>query len=189
MEKDYILLRSRYLPKKVRLVFVLESPPAGHGFIYDASGRTGEVLFRAFMKLFDLTPTNKEEGLRALAKQGVILTNPIYEAVNKLSDKEANAKILGNYEAFVEDLRSLGVTSKTPLILIKKNIFELLRSPLLADGFNVLNTSMIPFPLHYHARAFEEKCRGLIGIRWQNPTSRRLPLGRTLPQPIHGRTF
>lgn len=164
-KKDYILLRNRYVPKNIKLVFVLESPPVEHGYVYDSSGRTSEVLFRSLMDLFGLRPLDKERGLQALAKKGVLLLNPLYEPVNKLADKEANAKILSNYKSFIKDLKGLGVTSKTPIILVKKNIFELLYDPLVADGFNILNTSMIPFPLHYHAKAFREKCLELMKIK------------------------
>ena len=78
MEKEYILLRNLYIPKKIRVVFVLESPPQGHGYFYDASGRISEVLFRAFMKLIKFTPKDKKEGLTQLAKNGILLINPIY---------------------------------------------------------------------------------------------------------------
>lgn len=165
MEQVYISLRDRYLPEYISVVFVLESPPQGHGYFYDTSGRTSEVLFRSFMKLAGINPTTKEDGLQALKKKGWLLVNPVYRPVNKLPDKEADQVILDNYQNFVDDLRELlgdGITS-TPIILVKSNIFRLLEKPLVADGFHVINKGlMIPFPLHYHAESFHMKVSSLL---------------------------
>lgn len=164
MNVDYVSLRNNYLPKKLKTIFVLESPPAGHGYFYDPTGRVSEVLFRAFMKaVIDFSPTNKEEGLKKLASEGYLLVNPIYTPVNKLSDKEADKLILSNYENFKKDLRSIIGNKQTPIILIKSNICRLLEKPLLEDGFNVVNNGiLVPFPLHYHMGTFTERVRKLL---------------------------
>lgn len=160
MERDYIALRNKYLPKKLKAVFVLESPPQGHGYVYDSAGRTSEVLFRAFMKFIGFTPSNKEEGLRKLAELGYLLVNPIYIPINKLSDKEADAIILKNYQNFITDLETLKINKTTPIILVKSNILRLLEQPLLSDGYNVINRGLlIPFPLHYHIETFLKRLR------------------------------
>lgn len=159
MEKEFIALRNKYLPKKIKAVFVLESPPAGHGYFYDSSGRVSEVLFRAFMKaILNFSPRTKEEGLRKLADSGYLLVNPIYTPVNKMDDKEADKLILGNYDNFKKDLINLIGKTDVPIILVKSNIFRLLEKPLLEDGFNVINDGiLIPFPLHYHMNTFEQR--------------------------------
>jgi len=163
LEKNYISLRNAFLPKKIKLVFVLESPPQGHGYVYDASGRISEVLFRAFMKLLKYTPVDKKDGLTYLVKQGIVLVNPIYIPVNKLSEKEADTLILQNYSNFLKDLRELGITKNTPIVLVKKNILRLLEEKLKNDGFNVINDgTLVPFPLHYHIDAFLSRCHLLM---------------------------
>lgn len=163
MKDKYILLRNLYIPKKIRLVFVLESPPQGHGYFYDSTGRVSEVLFRAFMKLIKFTPKDKEEGLIQLANKGILLVNPIYIPVNKLSEKEADLLIMKNYDLFIKDLVSLGISNKTPIILVKKNILRLLEKKLLVDRFNVINGNLlIPFPLHYHINTFISRCALLM---------------------------
>lgn len=161
---DYVSLRNNYLPKKLKTIFVLESPPAGHGYFYDPTGRVSEVLFRAFMKaVIGFSPTNKDEGLKKLASEGYLLVNPIYTPVNKLSDKEADKLILSNYENFKKDLRSIMGNKQIPIILIKSNICRLLEKPLREDGFNVVNNGvLVPFPLHYHMNAFTERVRKLL---------------------------
>lgn len=164
MEAEYIALRNKFIPKKIKAIFILESPPAGHGYFYNPEGRVSEVLFRAFMKaVLHFTPETKQEGLQKLADEGYVLVNPIYTPVNKLSDKEADARILGNYENFKKDLQALIGKTKTPIILVKSNICRLLEKPLLADGFNVINNGVcIPFPLHYHMDTFEKRVQGLL---------------------------
>lgn len=161
-ENTYISLRNAYLPEKIKVVFVLESPPEGHGYVYDPSGRVSEVLFRAFMKVINYKPTDKHEGLKQLQSEGMVLVNPIYVPVNKLPDKEADKIILNNYDNFIEDL-SLLIDKQTPIILVKSNILKLLENKLIADGFNVLNNGiLVPFPLHYHAESFQEKVSKML---------------------------
>lgn len=164
MEQEYISLRNKYLPKNIKVIFVLESPPAGHGYFYNPEGRVSEVLFRSYMKLLGITPLSKDQGLKELAKKGWLLVNPIYQPVNKLSDKEADRLILKNYQTFVADLKVLISGDKNvPIILVKSNILRLLEVPLLADGFNVINQKLlIPFPLHYHADRFHKSVLSLL---------------------------
>jgi len=166
MEEHYISLRNQYLPKNIKAVFILESPPAGHGYFYDAKGRISEVLFRSFMKaVLGFSPTNKEEGLRKLAEGGYLLVNPIYTPVNKLPDKEADRLIMENYDNFKRDLTGLITNKRTPIVLVKSNILRLLEGPLLKDGFNVINKGvLIPFPLHYHYPLFQERVRKLLNL-------------------------
>ena len=166
MEQEYINLRNKYLPEKLKAVFVLESPPQGHGYVYDPAGRVSEVLFRAFMKFIDFVPSDKDEGLKKLAKRGYLLVNPVYVPVNKLPDKEADKIILENYQNFLADLNVLIKEDKTtPIILVKSNILRLLEQPMLSDGYNVINRGLlIPFPLHYHANTFQERLKTLLPI-------------------------
>jgi hypothetical protein len=165
MTNQYIALRNQYLPKRISVIFILESPPEGHGYFYDASGRVSEVLFRAFMKLLGAKPDTKEEGLLLLQEKGWVLVNPIYIPVNKLSEKEADRMILDNYAVFVADLKNILADrfSEVPIVLVKSNIVRILEKPLLNDGFRVINDGiMVPFPLHYHADSFQEKVLKLL---------------------------
>lgn len=163
MEYEFISLRNKYIPSELKVVFVLESPPEGHGYFYNPKGKVSEVLFRAFMKLLNFYPITKEEGLKKLMENGWLLVNPIYKPVNKLPDKEANRLIIDNYSNFKKDLISLGVNKDTSIILVKSNICKLLESPLKDDGFNVINNNLvIPFPLHYHLNNFNDKIQSLL---------------------------
>jgi len=107
------------------------------------------------MKLINVQPKTKEEGLQKLKEKGVLILNPTYTPVNKLSDREANEIILGEYQNFKKDLLRFNPKKNIPLILVKANICRLLEKPLVEDGFEVLNKGqMIPFPIHYHQEKF-----------------------------------
>ncbi len=160
---EFISLRNKYRPEKIRFCFIFESPPAHGGYFYDPKGRTTELLFRSLMKtLFKEVFLTKEEGLRYFQKSGFYLINPIYTPVNKISDKSADQLILENYENFKKDLIKEGLKN-TPLIIIKSSVWKLLKDKLDEDGFIVLNKKvMIPFPMHYHFESFKEKLQDLI---------------------------
>lgn len=154
----FVEQRNHYRPKDIKLCFIFESPPAHGGYFYDSSGRVTELLFRSLMKtLFNRNFDSKDKGLSHFQKEGYYLANPIYTPVNKVSDKKADEMILENYDAFKKDLIAEGLKD-VPLILVKSNVWRLLKDRLTEDGFNVLNREvMIPFPMHYHFESFKEK--------------------------------
>ncbi len=142
---------------------MLESPPAGGGYFYDPLGRVSEVLFRSFMQtLFGKKFTTKHEGLIIFQHAGYMIINAIYAPVNKLTDKEADRRILDNYINLKKELRRY-CKPETTIILVKANICKLLESKLLADGFPIANKGrIIPFPLHYHFPDFKGKIRKIL---------------------------
>lgn len=163
---EFISLRKKFKPKKVKFCFIFESPPAHGGYFYDPTGRTTELLFRSLVKtLFNKNFESKTEGLEHFQKEGFYLVNPIYIPVNKLSDKTADEMILENYDLFKKDMIEEGL-QKTPLIIVKSNVWKLLKDRLVEDDFNVLNREvMIPFPMHYHFESFKEKVRVLLKLK------------------------
>ncbi len=155
---QFIELRNRYRPDNIRYCFIFESPPAHGGYFYDPDGRITELLFRSLMQtLFAETFDTKHEGLTHFKEKGFYLVNPIYDPVNKLSDKTADELILSNYETFKKDLIVEGLQN-VPLLIVKSNVWKLLKDKLSDDGFIILNREeMIPFPMHYHFQNFKEK--------------------------------
>lgn len=160
----YLELRNRYLPKDLKLIFILESPPVSKNFFYNPFTSTRETLFHTFMlTIFEKDFATKEQGLHAFAAAGYLVVDPIYEPVNKLPDALADRKILEHYPLFKKDLEQLMRKRDTPLILVKKNICLLLEDRLLNDGFTVLNQHVsIPFPIRYHADEFIQRVRLIL---------------------------
>lgn len=160
---EFIRLRNEYRPKDVKICFIFESPPAHGGYFYDPSGRVTELLFRSLVKtLFNKNFNTKEEGLKYFQKEGFYLVNPIYTPVNKVSDKTADEMILENYDTFKKDLIREGL-KEVPMIIVKSNVWKLLKDRLADDGFKILNKDvMIPFPVHYHFESFKEKISNIL---------------------------
>ena len=163
--RRYVKLRNRYRPRRIRAVFLLESPPVSGKYFYEERGRTSEPLFRAMMGLLDLAPASKPEGLRQFQNAGYLLVDAVYYPVNGMSYSLRDATISRNVPNLVRDLRQLGIGRLTPLVLVKTNVYRLLNRPIVAHGFNVLNGGTpIPFPSHGWQKKFHVRARRFLVI-------------------------
>ncbi len=158
-KKAYIAMRGKYTPKKIRVIFVLESPPESGKYFYNLNGKISEPLFRAMMGLIGCKSSDKSLGLAGFVKSGFIIVDATYVPVNHSRNiRERNQVILESYPDLVKDLRAVTKNKKTPIILVKANICELLANPLKADGFNVINDGVrIPFPASGQQTRFRER--------------------------------
>lgn len=161
MEKIYKQMRNAFLPKKIKVIFILESPPVSGHYFYNPGGRPTEILFREMMNsLFGEKFHSKNDGLKKFMGAGYFLVDPIYKPVNKLKKRERDSLILNNYKNFLRDLKNLIGHHKVSLIIIKKSVHRLLSEKLKNDGFNLLNLSEeIPFPMPYHRKEFDSKIK------------------------------
>ncbi len=159
MDKEqYLSLRKKYLPEKLKLVFVLESPPASGLYFYDENGKTSEPLFAAMMKLLNFSEKNKKEGLEFFQKEGYIIVDATYEPVNRLKGKQRNDVILRDFDALIEDLENLTPGKQVPIVLVKANICRLLEQRLEHHGFKVKNNGIVvPFPSTGQQKKFHEE--------------------------------
>ena len=148
MNKDYyILLRNKHLPEELKLIFILESPPASGKYFYDETGKISEPLFHEIMKAINYKPANKKDGLTFFKSRGFFLVDATYNPVNKLNEKERNDTIISDFTKLVADLENLCSANKVPMLLVKANVCRLLEKDLLSKGFNVINRGIIiPFP-------------------------------------------
>ncbi len=162
-KKYYFDLRSKYQPKSLNIVFILESPPVSGKYFYDEEGIIKEPLFSAMMKFIKFNPKDKQEGLAHFADSGYLIVDATYEPVNKLNGKMRDNKILENYENLIVDLKEMGDPKDISLILVKANICRLLEKRLIVDGFNVLNNGIvIPFPSTGQQNIFQIEIRKVI---------------------------
>ena len=115
------------------------------------------------MKECNFRPLTKDDGLQELRRRGWVLVDATYEAVNKLSPAERNRTIERDYSLLCGDLAGLIPGRKAPLVLIKKNICELLEPRLTSDGYNVLNRGRaIYFPSHGRQNDFRRQFRAIL---------------------------
>lgn len=162
----YAERRARWKPERVRLLLIAESAPddggneANRRFFYDddLTGRDG--LFRQVVHvLFDNPelrsgPGAKIPWLEKLRDQGVYLIDLASVPVNYHSRSERAAALQQNIDATVAlatDLQPDGV------VLVKKNVFELLNEPIRAAGLRMLHEEFIPFPASGQQARFRER--------------------------------
>lgn len=165
MEKEYYLnLRNKYLPEKLKLIFILESPPASGKYFYDETGKTSEPLFLALMKALDnYKPINKKDGLNYFKSKGYFLVDSTYKPVNRMKGKERDNTILTDFSELIADLESLNPLKTTPIILVKANVCKLLEIRLKSKGFIVLNKrNRVPFPSTGQQKRFQAAICNII---------------------------
>jgi hypothetical protein len=169
---EYLAFRRRFEPPNVTLVIVAESPPASGKYFYNPGGKTSEPLFTALMKQLGVETkkqpgieAKKADGLEKLRERGWVLIDATYDQIDGRSENERKRVILRDYGILCDDLTQLlGVRWRdVPLILIKKNVCEILSPMLKETGFNVLNKGCtIPFPSTGNQRRFCEKFREIL---------------------------
>ena len=158
--------RARWKSEQVRLLLIAESAPndggeeANRRFFYDdaLTGRDG--LFRQVVQmLFEHPQLERGAGrkllwLDKLRDWGVYLIDLASVPVNYHSPSERATALKGNIAATVSlatDLKPDGI------ILVKKNVFELLQKPILEAGLPLLHESFILFPGSGQQKRFREK--------------------------------
>jgi hypothetical protein len=147
---EYLKRRGEFVPedpKDIKLIIVAESPPASELYFYKADGSVKEPLFAAVMKQLDFKGSKKLDGLQHFKQCGWVLVDATYEPVDRETDSVRDAIIKRDYELFCCDLRSLTPDRSARLVLIKKNVCQILEPMLHRDKFKVLNRgTVIPFP-------------------------------------------
>jgi hypothetical protein len=162
---EYFALRGAFKPSNVRLVIVAESPPAAGKYFYNPDGKENEPLFRALMKQLGAEITKKANGLRQFKEAGWVLVDATYEPVDKLNETGRKCVILRDYATLCDDLKQLLGTRwrEVPLVLVKKNVCQLLEPKLKETRFNVLNKGRdIYFPASGQQRKFHEQFREIV---------------------------
>jgi hypothetical protein len=171
---EYLALRGQYEPEKIKLIIIAESPPASGKYFYNPQGLISEALFAALMKQLCFSPVTKEDGLCEFQRRGWVLVDGTYEPVDKLTGPKSNRDkvIARDYPLLRADLARLTPDHSTPLVLIKTNVYRILKSKLMQDGFIVLNhDGAIPFPSTGQQKKFHERF-GAILRSVESPTAR-----------------
>jgi len=153
----YHNLRNKFLPEKLKVVFVLESPPGSGKYFYDPNGSKGELLFRVMMRYIEYEPENKLDGLKRFREKGYFLIDSTYIPVDKIKKyTDKNRVIISNISNFVNDVESIIKNKRVKIIPIKKNICQIMSGVLESLNYRVLNQN-IPFPDPSQINNFFEK--------------------------------
>lgn len=167
------LARLRHLPvDRVEILFIAEAPPADprRFFYYDHVG-TADWLYLGLMRVLfadaceldaALLRRHKPDYLARFRDAGFYLI----DASNAPMPKGATAADKRNHlQASLGDLlrevRHL-VGPGTRIVLISRSVFDVCHAPLVAEGLNVINTSMIDFPSSGRQEHFARKLRAAL---------------------------
>lgn len=169
MNKRISRLRKKYKPKKVKVLFVAESPPVSEDdevrFFYNPEQERWDYMYRAVMEAvfsdFQYCPGEKDKWLRKFRKHGYYMIDATDKPVNRSSAAERRQILKDSVKSKLSEIRKL-VTKKTPIVLIKRNVFEAFSEPLRDKGYNVIHEEFLPFPSHGHQARFIKACRNCL---------------------------
>lgn len=163
--EEYKSLRNKFKPNNIKFIFLLESPPVSGAYFYDPESLEHEWLFKAMMKIIgfkfgELNVQSKKSGLDAFKEAGYYLIDATYKPVNQIEDRNVrNITIMEGFDGLLNEMSELKVKDKkTPVILIKANIFALFNNCLKSKGFNIINEGIVvPFPSHGQQGRFYQR--------------------------------
>jgi hypothetical protein len=134
-------LREQYKPNTVETLFMAESPPESTDdkvrFFYNPQQERWDRMYRAVMEAvfhtFKYRCGEKEEWLRKFMKNGFYMIDATDCPVNRLSSAERRSILNAALNAKLSEIAQL-VSPKTPIVLIKKNVFLAFSEPLRQKG-------------------------------------------------------
>jgi len=161
---NYQELRGIYEPREIKCLLIAESPPRSEDkrFFYNPDQEKYDFLFKSVMEAIFPNFTNnyrkgqKHKYLQRFKERGFYLIDAIDIPINDRNQRERNKIIRENLKNKIKGIGEL-ISKDTPIILIKKNVFEILYPELKKRGFNVVHSEYIPFPSSGHQREFKEK--------------------------------
>lgn len=168
--KNIERFRSEYLPEKIQLLLVGEAPPdSGDRFFYYPNVKTNDWLFIAILKAFsgknayqkyiEFRKDNdvsvlKTRYLNELKNRGIYLMDLSSFPAGKITPESQKDTFLKSLEKLV---KNGNLDKDTPIILIKKSVYECLYMELINKNYCVLNQGVIPFPSCGQQTNFNEK--------------------------------
>ena len=161
---------NKYKPDKIKILFIAESPPfkkEGEAlrYFYFEKVRGKDFLFRSIMEVvfpedyidFKVNK-NKILLLNEFRESGFFLIDACDYPINQHKDRDNF--INNDFPKLVQKIKTL--IDDTKIILIKKNIFELLSGRLKSQGFNVINAEHLDFPSCGNQLKFKNKLKRLL---------------------------
>ena len=81
------VIRRKYKPAKIKILFIGESPPAGGTFFYDGNSNLAKYTKSAFENCFGTSISQMPEFLRFFKEQGCFLDDLCLYPINNIKDK------------------------------------------------------------------------------------------------------
>ncbi|MCH8942969.1 MAG: hypothetical protein IIA48_11100 [Bacteroidetes bacterium] len=163
--------RLKYKPEKIKYLFVAEAPPKEDSdrFFYFENVLTADSLFLETMKVLypkDYTVAKvvrlqKKKFLEKFKEDEFYLIDSTDQPMENNSQSYKKNKIKEALPSLKEKIKNL-VNEKTKIILISKPVYDVCFTPLINEGFNIVNTGMIDFPGSSGQEKFKEKLQKLL---------------------------
>jgi len=161
----------KYKPDKIKYLFIAESPPVKKDdeelrYFYFEKFKGKDFLFNSIMEVvlpdhyIDYkTHNNKALLLNKFKENGYFLIDACEYPINQYKNRDSF--ILSDFPTLLQKIKTIG-DDDTKIILIKKNIFDLLYTRLKEHGFNVINTEHLDFPSCGNQLKFKDKLKKLL---------------------------
>lgn len=167
-----------YRPDMIKYLLIAESPPYTltkneemRYFYFDKITNGDTLLRNTIESIFSEKYDNSKKGfwLKKLENEGFFLIDAVEYPIDqfKKDTKKRNRHVRNNFNNLIEKIEKLKeerfIDKDTKIILIKKNIFEILGEKLKEKGFNVLNDKLLPFPSKYeNPKRYREELKELL---------------------------
>ena len=165
-------LRQRYKPKTIKVLFVAESPPAESPpksldeevrFFYNPRQERWDHMYRSVMKAvfpdFEYRFGEKDKWLRRFSDDGYYMIDATDSPVNRLSSSKRRFELNAAVDGKLSEIAEL-ISSNTPIILIKKNVFLAFSDPLRGAGYKVIHESFFVYTSKKVDQKFENQIKG-----------------------------
>jgi hypothetical protein len=172
----------KYIPLKINILFIGESPPAFKNdhpvaYFYFADCPKADSLFYSITKAifnidFNKKKDNRELILRNFANNNYFLIDAVEYPINKdlswrnVSNKEREKIINSEQHNFFKKLECLKclefVDKTTKVILVKETVYNSYKNKIK----NILNKDYIEFPKYIKDRDFIHEVRNLLNIHF-----------------------
>jgi len=159
---DLALLRQKYKPDRVRVLFVGESPPANGTFFYKCDSKLYKHTKKVFQEFWIFK--SDKEFLERFKNEGFYLEDLCDEPINHLPKRERKAKRNENIETLAKKLKQL---NPEVIIVVMKSIQRQVKGAIKIAGLNPKYYA-IPFPSRGWQKEFEKQLKGIlteIGIK------------------------
>jgi hypothetical protein len=162
--------RETYKPTRIRILFIAEAPPDSiDRFFYYPTVRKADFLFLGIIEA--LYPGLKENFLksgRATEVKKVILEKFMHDGfylidLSELPLSLINSDLSDQVPELLNKINLL-INTKTQIIIIKANVFNLIFNHIKLSGFQNIIEIKIPFPGQGHQREFQTIFRKALNI-------------------------
>lgn len=149
----YAEAAAQYRPKKVRVLFIQESPPYAKERHFYFTGVTEHddfwlnlmrFLYRAdFGEDTTLERQRKGEWLKRFQRDGYWTIDASHDSISKGEHEERTEIIRGLAPERIQEVRAI---KPEQVVLVKKSVFDGLNEALRAAGLPVVNDVAVPYP-------------------------------------------